>query len=547
MRLKSTLTPRQIGYRLHQIILDMQAADERLLSRIEFDTITTEEMRALAASLLTGDTQYVRTTGETLEQAALAPDWGSWIEGQPLTTAVLSNRAVLLDLLPVAPEDFPSVYRCTVGQFIAIVKWFRRNNKRIHINLRDLDPDVPQTFDAYANQTESIGLILQELEDNSLFYCLAVRRNILFSLADQNRPHDRLRLKRYHGSEQQRIEEYFPRLEEAYRNAQSSSSAPAAQRMRLSGAAVRGGHLIHPRQFAWRLAYYQAYRDIFSDIQENEIDALLRLSDPRAEELAELARLVTLYHHRFTAPITGAFGGTYNMRLSEYAPMLDDITASTVQDRIHGVQNHKAVTDAEAEIWEWVATENVRKEDRRLTSNVSTVWSMIQRQADVKDETIDYILNQAKPITDDIQAYRDDLISAVRSSMLEQSRVKADDLSTARAYAEALDQYDTSLILGEMETAVKKVNNIGSRVASQVLIGFGAGFGVPGLGGMLAGAATFGVSVEGLSALFGEIGKEPTQNSLSGLFSRAIGKTSARMQIVGVLDDISRRQPVRRG
>ncbi len=546
MRLKSTLTPRQIGYRLHQIVLDMQAADERLLSRIEFDTITTEEIRALAASLLTGDTQYVRTTGETLEQAALAPDWGSWIEGQPLTTAVLSNRAVLLDLLPVAPEDFPAVYRCTVGQFIAIVKWFQRNNKRIQINLRDLDPDVPATFDAYASQTESIGLILQELEDNSLFYCLAARRNIIFSLADQNRPQDRLRLKRYHGSEQQRVAEYYPRLEEAWRNAQTSNTMPPEQRARLNGAAVRGGHLIHPRQFAWRLAYYQAYRDIFSDVQESEIDALLRIDNPRADELAELARLVTLYHHRFTAPITGAFGGTYNMRMSEYAPMLDDISASTVQDRIHGAQNHKAVTDAESEIWEWIATENVRKEERRLSSNVSTVWSMIQRQADVKDETIDYILNQAKPITDDIQAYRDDLISAVRSSMLEQTKVKEEELSTARAYAEALDRYDTSLILGEMETAVKKVHSIGSRVASQVLIGFGTGFGVPGLS-MLAGAATFGVTVEGLSTLFGEIGKEPTHNSLSSLFSRAVGKTSARMQIVGVLEDISRRQPVRRG
>ncbi|MGK2284576.1 hypothetical protein [Pedomonas sp. V897] len=542
MRLKSTLTPRQIGYRLHQIILDMQAADERLLSRIEFDTITTEEMRALAASLLTGDTQYVRTTGETLEQAALAPDWGSWIEGQPLTTAVLSNRAVLVDLLPVAPEDFPAIYSCTVGQFIAIVKWFQRNHKRIHINLRDLDPDVPATFDAYAAQTESIGLILQELEDNGLFYCLAARRNILFSLADQNRPHDRLRLKRYHGSEQQRIAEYYPRLEEAWRSARSPE-----ERARLAGAEVRGGHLIHPRQFAWRLAYYQAYRDIFSDVTETAIDALLRVQDPRPEELAELARLATLYHHRFTAPITGAFGGTYNMRLSEYAPMLDYITASTVHDRVHGVQNHKAVTDAEAEIWEWIATENVRKEERRLSSSVSTVWSMIQRQSDVKDETIDYILNQAKPITDDIQAYRDDLISAVRASLLEQNRVKADSLTTARAYAEALNRYDTSLILGEMETAVKKVSCIGSRIASQVLIGFGAGFGIPGLGGMLAGAATFGVSAEGLGALFGEIGKEPTQNSLSSMFSRALGKTEARMQIVGVLEDISRRQPVRRG
>lgn len=547
MRLKSTLTPRQIGYRLHQIILDMQAADERLLSRIEFDTITTEEIRSLAASLLTGDTQYVRTTGETQEQAALAPDWGSWIEGQPLTTAVLSNRAVLVDLLPVAPEDFPAVYRCTVGQFIAIVKWFQRNHKRIHINLRDLDPDVPATFDAYASQTESIGLILQELEDNSLFYCLAARRNVIFSLADQNRPHDRLRLKRYYGREEQRIGEYYPRLEEAYRSALGDDSQPLERRVRLSGAAVRGGHLIHPRQFAWRLAYYQAYRDIFSDVRESEIDALLRLADPRAEDLAELARLVTLYHHRFTAPITGAFGGTYNMRLSEYAPMLDDVSASTVEDRIHGVQGHKAVTDAEAEIWEWIATENVRKEDRHLTSSVSTVWSMIQRQSAVKDETVDYILNQAKPITDDIQAYRDDLISAVRASMLEQSRVKADELSTARAYAEALEQYDTSLILGEMETAVKKVNNIGSRVASQVLIGFGMGFGLPGLGGALAGAATFGVSAEGIGALFDEIGKEPAHSGLTGMFSRALGKTSARMQIVGVLEDISSRQPLRRG
>ena len=52
---------------------------------------------------------------------------------------------------------------------------------------------------------------------------------------------------------------------------------------------------------------------------------------------------------------------------------------------------------------------------------------------------------------------------------------------------------------------------------------------------------------KGRFPLFGEIGKEPTHNSLSGMFSRALGKTEARMQIVGVLEDISRRQPLRRG
>ena len=545
MRLRSLMNSGQITLRLHQIILDMQASDERMLSRIEFDTITTGEMRALAATLLSGDTQFVRTTGETEAQAALVPDWGSWIEGQPLTTAILSNRALLVDLLPLDVADFAATYRCTVGQFIAIVKWFAKHGKRIHINLRDLDPDLPESFAAYATQQDTIGLILQELEDNSLFYCLAARRNIIFSLADGNRPHDRLRLKRFHADEMDRVAEYYPALENAFN---ALPAEPDTDGLTLLGAAVRGGGLIDRRQFAWRLAYYRAYRDIFSEIEENDIDGLLALKAPKPAETAELARMVTLFHHRFTAPITGAFGGTYNLRMAEYGPMMADIKSREYRQNVHGLQSHKAYTDGERQIWDWIATEGVRKQGKRLENSVSDRWAFVQRQRVVQDEVVDYILNQAKPITDEIQAYRDDLVTALRHSLMTRVKKKHRDevIFSPRDYAEALESNDASSLLTEMEKAVDRANCLSGPVASSVVIGFGMALGIPGTD-LKAGAAVFGISADGIGKFLEETIKDPAKSGLSSLISNRLSRASARMQIVSVLDDISQRQPARKG
>lgn len=546
MRLKSLLTPRQIALRLHQIILDMQSADERMLSRIEFDTITTGEMRALAATLLTGDTQFVRTTGETEEQASLAPDWGSWIEGQSLTTSVLSNRALLIDLLPLDIEDFTKVYRCTVGQFIAIVKWFGKNNKRIHINFRDLDPDNPATFDKYANQTESIGLIVQELEDNSIFYCLSARRHIIFSLSDGNRLHDRMRLKKIVEQETSRVAEIYPALYRAYHALPADPADIQTDDLLLRGAEVRGGQIIAQPQLIWRLAYYRAYCDIFSQIEETTIDELLALSSPSPSETAELARLVTLFHHRFTAPITGAFGGTYNLRMSEYGPMMTDVRSRYRREYVHGLQSHKAFTDAEQQIWDWIATEGIRKEGKALNNYVSTPWAFAQRQRIVQDEIIDYILNQTKPITDEIHAYRDDLITAVRSSVFSRRKKRDGEvILDAKTYARALDESDASDLLTEMEKAVQRANCMAGPISSSVAIGIGAAVGLPGLNAKHA-LATFGISADGVSKFLEETIKDPAKSNLATWVANKLGKTSARMQIVSVLDDISRIQP-RRG
>lgn len=544
MRLKSLMSSGQIRYRIHQIILDMQAADERMLSRIEFETISTQEMRALSATLLTHDSQYVRTIDESESQAALVPDWGSWIEGQPLTTAILSNRALLVDLDAVGPAEFAQKYRCTVGQFIAIIKWFQKHGKRIHINLREVDPDDAASFDKYGAEIDSIGLILQEIDDNSIFYVLGARRNIVFSLTEGNRPHDRLRLKRFYADEMARMAEHHGALKAAYDALPLDSAEDDEAQVVIRAAEVRGGQLIGERQMAWRLAYYRAYRDIFSDFSQSRIDTLLSLGAPTVAELAELARLVTLFHHRYTAPITGAFGGTYNLRLQEYGPMATDIVGGEPGDHIHGLRSHKAFTDAESQIWEWIATENVRKTGRVVENNVSTMWSMVQRQQTVNDETVDYILNQAKPITDDIQAYRDDLITSLRTSILSQTKGSGGGFGGAE-YLDALNSKDAGALLGEMERAVAKVNCVGGVVASKILMGFGLGFAVP-TAGPLVGAAVFGISWEGIGKLFDEALKDDTRSGIASAISQRLGRTTARMQIVSVLDDISRIQPARR-
>lgn len=544
MRLKSLMTPGQIVDRLYQIVFDMQKADERMLTRIDFDTITHDEMRSLAAALLTGDSQFVRTMDETEEQAALDPDWGSWIEGQPVTSAILSNRAVLIDLLPLDPAQFAQCYRITVGQFIAIAKWFQKNGKRLHINIRNIDLQNPESFMAYAEQTESIGLILQELDDNALFYCLPARRELLFSLSDNNRPQQRLRLKNEFEVSKAFVEEHFTRLQAAYDSLPQLGERTGAQNV-IAGAAVRGGHLIAPIQLAWRLAYYRSYTAMFSNFESTVIDEVLSMDKPSSMELATLARTVTLYHHRFTAPITGAFGGTYNLSLSEYGPMLDEIDLGSAKDRIHGLTTHSSLSEAERELWEWVATERVRKEGRRLQDSVSTAFAMVQRQQQVRDEVVDYILNQAKPITDDIQAYRNDLLRGVRSNLLRQMR-GADQPLSATDYAEAFESYSAGELLTEMEKAVAKANSVGSVVAGSLLFGFGLSFTAASAGPALQGVASLFISPEALGTILDEAATEPAKSGLGKLVARLRGRTPTNMMISGILDDIGALQDANR-
>lgn len=536
MRLKSLMTPGQIVDRLYQIVFDMQKADERLLTRIDFETITHEEMRMLAASLLTGDTQFVRTTGETDDQAALDPDWGSWIEGQPVTSAILSNRAVLIDLLPLDPAEFASRYRITVGQFIAIAKWFQKNGKGLHINIRDIDLQQPESFMVYARQTESIGLILQELEDNALFYCLPARRELLFSLSDGNRPQDRLRLKREFERARDFVEEHFARLEASYRALPAPTERNPAQVV-IAGAAVRGQQLIAPLQLAWRIAYYRAYSSMFGAFGSTVIDEIYADGQQDAVKLAKLARTVTLYHHRFTAPITGAFGGTYNLTLTEYGPMLDEIDLGSASDKIHGLTTHSSLSEGERELWEWVATERVRKEGRKVKDSVSTAFAMVQRQQQVRDEVVDYILNQAKPITDEIQAYRNDLLRAVRAKLRERMCGKVAPLN-ATEYAQAIADVSAGELLGEMEKAVAKANSVGSSIVGSVVFGFSLCLTTSALGTALHGVASLFISPDALATILDESAKDPAKSALARLVARIRGRTPTNMMISGVLDNI---------
>jgi len=156
----------------------------------------------------------------------------------------------------------------------------------------------------------------------------------------------------------------------------------------------------------------------------------------------------------------------------------------------------------------------------------------------VQDETVEYILNQAKPITDEIHAHRDDLITAIRSSVLSQKTKKTSVLLDAKAYAEALEKSDSSDLLGEIEKAVERANCIAGPISSSIAIGLGTAIGIPGLNAKDT-LATFGISADGLGKFLEETVKDPTKSNLATWVANRLGKTSARMQIVSVMRDVS--------
>lgn len=517
----------------------MQALDAKLIARIDFDSITPAEVRTFSAAILTRDTQYIRTADENADQAALAPTWGSWIEGQPLIAAVLSNRAVVVDLDPLSPEAFAVQYGCSVGQFVAIVKWFMKNNKDIFINLRMLDPDRPETFRNYSKEVDSIGIILQELEDNRLFYCLAVRRHALFALSDGARPHDPQRLRRESAWSASFVAEHYPRLLAAI----DSMSDGAARAQLIANTTVRGGVLVAPVQLAWRIAYYRAYRSIFDTPDENVLDRLLAEDKPTPAQISEVARLATLYHHRYTAPITGAFGGIYNMRMAEFGPMIGQI-AYEGREAVHGSETFRAMSDAETRIWKQVATERlgvdgdefVNLDDLEKRPGVNKGVEMRRRQQPIDDMTIDYVLNQGKVVTDSILAYREELLRQLRSSILGSSRLRKEyGIADAEGW-EMIEQTDQGSLVQELERSVESAKGIFGPLKNRVAFTVAKNFSVT--AAKQADVATLGIAITGIGSAIEDAAGELLGDEAKLALQKGAGKTYPRTQILSVLTRI---------
>jgi len=254
----------------------------------------------LFAALLTGSAQHLRT-------AAFAPEWVSWMEGQPPYHLLMTSDVVLVDLVPGNAADFAARYGCTPVQFARLV---RTHPGSVRINIRnDHFPDY------WADEViDSMGEVLALVEEApQAFYRLPPIRRQGYSML---------------------VGDYAD-LEAQSR--ELSAGYEAFYSDHLAGKPRTGLHLVSragdwppPSQFRGRVLYYLLSRSLWDGREGSPAAA-----DPLVEEwlappgplrfdpadidllVDRLARISTV-HHLFSARLTGALGGTYAMLPEEY-------------------------------------------------------------------------------------------------------------------------------------------------------------------------------------------------------------------------------------
>lgn len=279
-------------------------------------------LRAAAQSLLTGDPSRLHAYAP--DRAPLA-SWGSWMEGVPLAHALLFNEDIILDLVPAHGEaDFVRAYHCLPRQFLDMMYSLKRHNRRVYFNLRSFNPANPETAELYRDSWDTLQGVLIFLKHHNFENCY-VNAARTFALARLFDPNDR----------QAEIEESLSpaRLRDpAHRFFGITLWGQLSALLAGGGAArlardhpevlVRGpagrAQCPIPIQVFKRIAYHLTFSQLAEDIPADPLLHELAVRAARydsfsREELVSACARATTLHHQYTAPLTGAYGGQYNL------------------------------------------------------------------------------------------------------------------------------------------------------------------------------------------------------------------------------------------
>ncbi len=243
-----------------------------------------------------------------------APDagWGSWIEGVPLLHAAMLNRDIVVDLMPTKTEDdFIRAYKCRPAQFLTVLRRLRSDGRRVYVNIRDYDPARRRNgndggMGAYQAAESTLGPVFQALSEENFrdVYLNAVRRNRL--------------VEGLGGGEM--MLETVERVRRALgEKMEGFLSDPDRVRQDHPHCLVRGEAVPVPAQALYRIAYNLTFRELLPDVMAENADLpelmqkAERKQDIGERELADAIFSATMLHHKFTAPLTGAYGGVYNL------------------------------------------------------------------------------------------------------------------------------------------------------------------------------------------------------------------------------------------
>lgn len=243
----------------------------------------------LFSALLTGESQRIVSK-------YIASSWASWIENRPFYLTLCTHPRVVVDLVPCSGDEFFDKYGCTPGQLAQLVL---KMPESIRINIRN---DQPESYaaDPVIHAMSEVLALSKHAPCQDCFYRLAPIRTSAFGILG-------VRLSDLRTRATQLCQSYTEDVERRLNAAPAHSLSVVA----------RDGKGQPLGQLVGRMTYYLVARDLWpgeaaDPMVEEWISAESPLRFPaEAGQIAErLARIYTV-HHLYTAPLTGALGGTY--------------------------------------------------------------------------------------------------------------------------------------------------------------------------------------------------------------------------------------------
>lgn len=265
-------------------------------------------------------------TGKATRAGDPRQDWQSWIEGAPPLLVALEADQWIIDADPVEDEaDFVRRYHCRPHQLRTLVEAFPQ---KVFLNLRSVNRDpasgAATGMDKYlASGARSIMGPVLEAADPARIYVNAERRVALFDILLGSR-----------GAFDAKVTAIGEKAD-----ALAGAYATACERVAGvdSGARSRTGDALSPVQLKYRLAYYACYTAHRPETRDEAVQPMLDgaddlVADPTA--LVAAVKALNTFHNRFTAPLTGAYGGVYSTRRCEMDAILEASPAAGLADRV---------------------------------------------------------------------------------------------------------------------------------------------------------------------------------------------------------------------
>ncbi|MAU41365.1 MAG: hypothetical protein CMF31_07060 [Kordiimonas sp.] len=430
------------------------AQDKKVLARAPSLEKSYTALRAGAQALHTGDASRLYAYSHSV---APISRWGSWMEGVPFLHALMFNDDLIVDVLPArTEEEFVHHYKCTPRQFLNMLFHVESAGRTLYFNFRNFSPDGQQAYADSAGVMAGIFAFLEHRDFRNV-YVNDVRRNALpqlFGVGDQ-----------LAACEAEITGDVLPGLID-FLQPKNHRHIMANYTQILT----RGQHVPVARQALIRIVYHMVFSQICRDIPGHDgvlgpVHDLRRGRQLSPEQMAEMIFRATMLHHKYTAPLTGAYGGSYNLDEQEVRLGNEVMGAQPIGDA--GAIQSQGFLD----LVQGLLDGSVSTSGERLTvlRDLSAAVELRQKGAVPTDQEVQDLL-YAMEDGQDLLRQKRQLKHALDQVMARKGGTRPEDEASPVASA---SRKDVENHLDALQSAYGKVHSRWRKIANTVALGLG--------------------------------------------------------------------------